>query len=108
MKFSVSPVVRVAVEAMRPQDLPKLLEGLKRLAKSDPMVQVTNEGGQHVVSGAGELHLEICLNDLQEYAGVEIKVCIEYLYTAGHFIISSNYTILNVHDVMVVILFVEI
>ena len=42
MKFSVSPVVRVAVEAKNPADLPKLVEGLKRLAKSDPMVQVGN------------------------------------------------------------------
>ena len=40
MKFSVSPVVRVAVECKNPADLPKLVEGLKRLAKSDPMVQV--------------------------------------------------------------------
>ena len=40
MKFSVSPVVRVAVEAKNPSDLPKLVEGLKRLAKSDPMVLV--------------------------------------------------------------------
>merc|ERR1712024_264451 len=40
MKFSVSPVVRVAVEPKNPQDLPKLVEGLKRLAKSDPMVPV--------------------------------------------------------------------
>lgn len=41
MKFSVSPVVRVAVECQNPADLPKLVEGLKRLAKSDPMVQVS-------------------------------------------------------------------
>lgn len=34
MKFSVSPVVRVAVECKNPQDLPKLVEGLKRLSKS--------------------------------------------------------------------------
>lgn len=40
MKFSVSPVVRVAVEPKNPAELPKLVEGLKRLAKSDPMVQV--------------------------------------------------------------------
>ena len=40
MKFSVSPVVRVAVECRNPSELPKLVEGLKRLAKSDPMVQV--------------------------------------------------------------------
>merc|ERR1719443_854084 len=40
MKFSVSPVVRVAVEVKNPADLPKLVEGLKRLSKSDPMVQI--------------------------------------------------------------------
>lgn len=40
MKFSVSPVVRVAVEPKNPAELPKLVEGLKRLAKSDPMVLV--------------------------------------------------------------------
>jgi hypothetical protein len=40
MKFSVSPVVRVAVEPKNASDLPKLVEGLKRLARSDPMVQV--------------------------------------------------------------------
>ena len=40
MKFSVSPVVRVAVECKNPSDLPKLVEGLKRLGKSDPLVQV--------------------------------------------------------------------
>lgn len=37
---SVSPVVRVAVECKVASDLPKLVEGLKRLARSDPMVQV--------------------------------------------------------------------
>ena len=39
MKFFVSPVVRVAVEPRNPADVPKLVEGLKRIAKSDPMVQ---------------------------------------------------------------------
>ena len=40
MKYSVSPVVRVAVQPKNPNDLPKLVEGLKRLSKSDPLVQV--------------------------------------------------------------------
>jgi len=67
MKFSVSPVVRVAVEPKNPGDLPKLVEGLKRLSKSDPLVQCTiEESGEHIIAGAGELHLEICLKDLQE------------------------------------------
>lgn len=75
MKFSVSPVVRVAVEVKNAADLPKLVEGMKRLAKSDPLVQCGLEGGQHIVSGAGELHLEICLKDLEtEHACVPLKV----------------------------------
>ncbi|KAK0133418.1 Elongation factor 2 [Merluccius polli] len=75
MKFSVSPVVRVAVEAKNPSDLPKLVEGLKRLAKSDPMVQcIIEESGEHIVAGAGELHLEICLKDLEEdHACIPLK-----------------------------------
>ncbi|KAF6023434.1 eef2 [Bugula neritina] len=75
MKFSVSPVVRVAVECKNPSDLPKLVEGLKRLAKSDPMVQCCiEESGEHIIAGAGELHLEICLKDLEEdHAGIPLK-----------------------------------
>ncbi|EEB15814.1 elongation factor, putative [Pediculus humanus corporis] len=75
MKFSVSPVVRVAVEPKNPADLPKLVEGLKRLSKSDPMVQcIIEESGEHIVAGAGELHLEICLKDLEEdHACIPIK-----------------------------------
>ena len=62
MKFSVSPVVQVAVEVKNAADLPKLVEGLKRLSKSDPCVQAwISESGEHIVAGAGELHLEICL-----------------------------------------------
>jgi len=65
MKFAVSPVVRVAVSVKNSSDLPKLVEGLKKLAKSDPMVKVeTTEAGEHIVAGCGELHLEICLSDL--------------------------------------------
>jgi len=75
MKFSVSPVVRVAVEVKNAADLPKLVEGLKRLSKSDPCVQAwISETGEHIVAGAGELHLEICLKDLEEdHAGVPLK-----------------------------------
>ena len=67
MKYSVSPVVRVAVAAKHPNDLPKLVEGLKRLSKSDPLVQCSmEESGEHIIAGCGELHIEICLKDLQE------------------------------------------
>ncbi|EEB06395.1 translation elongation factor 2 Eft2,B [Schizosaccharomyces japonicus yFS275] len=76
MKFSVSPVVQVAVDVKNGNDLPKLVEGLKRLSKSDPCVLcTTSESGEHIVAGAGELHLEICLKDLQEdHAGIPLKI----------------------------------
>ena len=78
MKFSVSPVVRVAVEVKNSADLPKLVEGLKRLSKSDPLVLIISneETGENIVAGAGELHLEICLNDLQNdfMKGAPIKI----------------------------------
>merc|ERR1712072_1565280 len=67
MKYSVSPVVQQSVRPKNAADLPKLVEGLKRLSKSDPIVQCfSSESGEHVVAGAGELHLEICLKDLEE------------------------------------------
>jgi len=78
MKFSVSPVVRVAVECKNSADLPKLVEGLKRLSKSDPLVMIISneETGENIIAGAGELHLEICLNDLQNefMGGAAIKI----------------------------------
>ena len=57
MKFSVSPVIQVAVEVKNAADLPKLVEGLKRLTKSDPCAQAwIAKSGEHIVAGAGELH----------------------------------------------------
>merc|ERR1712232_907078 len=67
MKYSVSPVVKVAVKPKDGKDLPKLVEGLKKLSKSDPLVVcTTEETGEHVIAGCGELHVEICLKDLRE------------------------------------------
>ncbi len=84
LKFSVSPVVRVAVDVCQAADLPKLLEGLTRLAKSDPMVQVTQDNGQHIIAGAGELHLEICLKDLEDLSGVAFKVNTHWIINHKH------------------------
>jgi elongation factor 2 len=73
MKYSVSPVVRVAVAAKNAADLPKLVDGLKKMAKSDPLVQVISTETEHIIAGCGELHLEICLKDLvEEYSNIEI------------------------------------
>jgi len=98
MKFSVSPVVRVAVECKNPSDLPKLVDGLKRLSKSDPMVMcMIEETGEHIIAGAGELHLEICLNDLQNdfMGGAEIRVSepvVSYRETVSD---TSDHTVMS-------------
>ena len=75
MKYSVSPVVRVAVKPKNQAELPKLVAGMKRLAKSDPLVLCINdeETGENIIAGSGELHVEICINDLRnEFAQIEI------------------------------------
>lgn len=56
-------------------DLPKLVDGLKKLSKSDPLVQCYSDesSGEHIIAGCGELHIEICLKDLvDEYCKCEI------------------------------------
>merc|ERR1711971_858582 len=92
MKFSVAAVVSVAVEPKNAADLPKLVEGLKRLAKSDPLVKSsTSKSGQHIIAGAGELHLEICLKDLKEdyMKGAGLRVS-EPVVSFGETIDSSS------------------
>lgn len=74
MKYSVAPVVRVAVKPKNVVELPKLIEGLRNLAKADPLVQTfTETTGEHIIAGCGELHIEICLKELEkEHAQIEI------------------------------------
>merc|ERR1719254_179185 len=88
MKYSVSPVVKVAVKPKDGKDVPKLVEGMKKLSKSDPLVVCsTEESGEHVIAGCGELHVEICLKDLrEEYAQCDFTVSdpvVSYRETVG-------------------------
>ncbi|MGC8581521.1 MAG: elongation factor EF-2 [Thermoplasmata archaeon] len=57
------PVVTVAIEPKSTQDLPKLIEVMKKVAKEDASlrVEINNETGEHLLSGMGELHLEITM-----------------------------------------------
>ncbi len=75
LQHFAEPVVTVAVEAKNTQDLPKLIEILHQIAKEDPTVKVeiNEETGQHLVSGMGELHLEIIAHRIKE-RGVDIEV----------------------------------
>jgi len=74
LKFTVAPVVQISVKPQSPKDLPKLVDAMSTLTKSDPLVVCSiNESGEHVIAGAGELHVEVCLRDLRQYVGQPIE-----------------------------------
>ncbi|MBQ3763768.1 MAG: elongation factor G, partial [Synergistaceae bacterium] len=70
------PVISLAVEPATQQDKVKLAKGLNALADEDPTFRVHNdeESGQTVISGMGELHLEIIVDRLKREFGVDVKV----------------------------------
>ncbi|MHC1626839.1 MAG: elongation factor EF-2 [Methanoculleaceae archaeon] len=74
IKHYSEPVMTVAVEAKNMKDLPKLINVLRQVAKEDPTVKVTinEETGEHLISGMGELHLEIITHRIKRDKGVEI------------------------------------
>ena len=76
LDFNTESVVKVACEPLNPSDLPKMLEGLRKINKSYPMVQTkVEESGEHIIVGTSELYLDQILHDLRTlYADVEIKV----------------------------------
>ncbi len=68
------PVMTKSIEAKRPSDLPKLIEVLIQVSKEDPtiVVEINQETGEHLMSGMGELHLEVIENRIKSEKGVEI------------------------------------
>lgn len=75
IKHIFEPVVTKAIEAKKPSDLPKLIEVLKQVNKEDPtvVIEINEETGEHLMSGMGELHLEVIENRIREEKGVDIK-----------------------------------
>lgn len=67
------PVISIAVEPKTQKDMSKLSEGLSRLAEEDPTftVKVDEDSGQTIISGMGELHLEIIVDRLRREFNVE-------------------------------------
>ena len=76
MSFVAAPIVRVALEPVHACDMSALVKGLHLLNQADPSVEVTvQETGEHVLAGAGEVHLLRCLDDLKkDYSKVELNV----------------------------------
>jgi U5 small nuclear ribonucleoprotein component len=76
LQFNTAPTMKIAVEPLRPAELPKMLHGLRCVNKSYPILTTkVEESGEHVILGTGELQLDCVMHDLRRmYAGVEIKV----------------------------------
>jgi U5 small nuclear ribonucleoprotein component len=76
LKFETTAVVKVAVEPINPTELPKMLDGLRKISKSYPILTTkVEESGEHIIVGTGELYLDCCLHDLRRlYSEIEIKV----------------------------------
>ncbi len=74
IKHISEPVVTMAIEAKNPRDLPKLIEVLRQVAKEDPTLQITlnEETGEHLISGMGELHLEVVVEKIRRERGLEV------------------------------------
>jgi elongation factor 2 len=73
---NVKPVMTVSIEAKNPKDLPKLIEVLKKLSKEDPNLQATinQETGEHLLSGMGELHLEVNIYRIKNNHKLNVEV----------------------------------
>lgn len=74
MVHYTDPVVTLAIEAKHTADLPKLIDVLRNVSKADPSIQIdiNQETGEHLISGMGELHLEITLYRIRNDYKVDV------------------------------------
>ncbi|MBI4452687.1 elongation factor EF-2, partial [Candidatus Woesearchaeota archaeon] len=75
LKHIFEPVITKAIEPKKASDLPKLVEVLRKVAREDPsiVIEINEETGENLMSGMGELHLEIIENRIITEKGVEVK-----------------------------------
>ncbi|ERH12079.1 MAG: translation elongation factor aEF-2 [halophilic archaeon J07HB67] len=68
------PVITKSVEATNMDDLPKLIETLQQVAKEDPTirVEINEDTGEHLISGQGELHLEVITQRIRDNQGIPV------------------------------------
>ncbi|TGZ79772.1 P-loop containing nucleoside triphosphate hydrolase protein [Ascodesmis nigricans] len=76
IKHFTESVFKVAVEPVNPSELPKMLDGLRRINKSYPLVVTkVEESGEHVILGTGEMYMDCVLHDLRRlFSEMELKV----------------------------------
>jgi|TARA_Y100000296_G_scaffold63487_1_gene73934 elongation factor 2 len=75
IKHIFEPVITKSIEATKASDLPKLVEVLKQVGKEDPSIkiEINEQTGESLISGMGELHLEIMENRIKTEKGLDVK-----------------------------------
>ena len=75
LKHIFEPVITKAIEPRKASDLPKLIEVLRKVGREDPSVhiEINEETGENLISGMGELHLEIIENRIVTEKGCDVK-----------------------------------
>jgi elongation factor 2 len=75
IKHIFEPVITKSIEATKAADLPKLVEVLKQVGKEDPSIkiEINEQTGESLISGMGELHLEIMENRIKTEKGLDVK-----------------------------------
>jgi len=70
------PVITISVEAKNTKDLPKLIETIRQITKEDPNIRATinQDTGEHLLSGMGELHLEITQYRIEKHHNIPVTV----------------------------------
>ncbi|XP_055327870.1 116 kDa U5 small nuclear ribonucleoprotein component-like [Paramacrobiotus metropolitanus] len=76
LRFNAASIIKIACEPVNPSELPKMLDGLRKVNKSYPLLSTkVEESGEHVVLGTGELYLDCVMHDLRKmYSEIDIKV----------------------------------
>lgn len=74
IKHIFEPVVTKSIEAKKASDLTRLIEVLKQVSKEDPsiFIKINEETGENLISGMGELHLEVIENRIKKEKGLDI------------------------------------
>jgi elongation factor 2 len=66
VKFAVSPIVQYALRPKNISELSKFVDQMKKFVKSDPCLQyIMTKEGEHILAGAGELHLDVAIEQLR-------------------------------------------
>ena len=75
IKHIFQPVITKSIEVTRSSDLPKLIDVLRKVGKEDPSIhiEINEETGENLMSGMGELHLEIIEGRIKNEKGLEVK-----------------------------------